>query len=165
MRTLARTLGGFELAAGDLPAAIPAERYDLVTAAYVLGELPETALAATLDRAWAATAGALVIVEPGTPAGYGRVLAARSRLGAGARRGHERQDQEGDDGGDSPHCREKGTGDSEPPCPAGFLAHRSAQAGGGRDLGRQCEAMKLRMTEAARPHVSVSVKEVHSGRP
>lgn len=80
MRTLARELGGFELAAGDLPAAIPANPHDLVTAAYVLGELGAGAFDATLDRAWNATAGALVIVEPGTPAGYERVLQTRDRL-------------------------------------------------------------------------------------
>jgi ribosomal protein RSM22 (predicted rRNA methylase) len=80
MRTLARELGGFELVAGDLPAAIPANPHDLVTAAYLLGELGTAAFDATLDRAWDATGGALVIVEPGTPAGYERILAARNRL-------------------------------------------------------------------------------------
>jgi ribosomal protein RSM22 (predicted rRNA methylase) len=80
MRTLARELGGFDLVAGDLPAAIPAIPHDLVTAAYLLGELGTAALEATLDRAWDATGGALVIVEPGTPAGYERILTARSRL-------------------------------------------------------------------------------------
>jgi ribosomal protein RSM22 (predicted rRNA methylase) len=80
MRTLARELGGFELVAGHLPAAIPTQQHDLVTAAYILGELSAVAFETTLDRAWEATRGALVIVEPGTPAGYERVLAARSRL-------------------------------------------------------------------------------------
>ena len=80
MRTLARELGGFELVAGDLPAAIPANPHDLVTAGYVLGELGAAAFEATLDRAWDATGGALVIVEPGTPAGYERLLTARNRL-------------------------------------------------------------------------------------
>jgi ribosomal protein RSM22 (predicted rRNA methylase) len=79
MRRVARELGGFELVPGDLPAAVPDRRYDLVTAAYVLGELG-AAFAATLDRAWEATDGALVVVEPGTPAGYERLLAARDRL-------------------------------------------------------------------------------------
>ena len=79
MRQLARELGGFELVAGDLPAAVPQNRYDLVTAAYVLAELG-AAFDATLARAWEATGGALVVVEPGTPAGYERVLAARGRL-------------------------------------------------------------------------------------
>jgi ribosomal protein RSM22 (predicted rRNA methylase) len=80
MRALARELGGFELVAGNLPAAIPNRQYDLVTAAYVLAELTPAALALTLDRGWDLTTGALVVVEPGTPAGYERVLAARDRL-------------------------------------------------------------------------------------
>ena len=69
-----------EWAGGTLPRAVPAGLFDLVTLGYVLGELDGDAQAATLDRAWAATAGALVVVEPGTPAGYRRVLAARDRL-------------------------------------------------------------------------------------
>lgn len=67
-------------AAGTLPGAVPAGEFDLVTLGYVLGELGGEACEATVDRAWAAAAQALVIVEPGTPAGYGRVLAARARL-------------------------------------------------------------------------------------
>ncbi len=56
---------------------------DLVTAAYVLGELSEVDRTALVERLWAATRGALVLVEPGSPAGYGRILAARSVLIAG----------------------------------------------------------------------------------
>ncbi|MBL1066601.1 rRNA methyltransferase [Streptomyces sp. 7-21] len=61
---------------GPLPGA------DLVTAAYVLGELPPDGRDALADAAAAATApgGAVVVVEPGTPEGYRRVLAARARL-------------------------------------------------------------------------------------
>jgi ribosomal protein RSM22 (predicted rRNA methylase) len=55
---------------------------DLVTVSYVLGELTaagrETLLTAAVEATTAR--GALVIVEPGTPAGYDRVLSARSRL-------------------------------------------------------------------------------------
>ena len=65
--------------AGRLPTAIPAERFDLATLGYVLAELDAADLIATVDRAWDA-AEALVVVEPGTPAGYRRVLAARDRL-------------------------------------------------------------------------------------
>src|SRR5204862_6971891 len=54
------------------------------TVAFVLGEL--AAPSETVERAWTATAGAVVVVEPGTPAGYERVLDARDRLiAAGAR--------------------------------------------------------------------------------
>jgi ribosomal protein RSM22 (predicted rRNA methylase) len=53
------------------------EPADLVTLSYVLGEFPEPERAGLVRRA-AAVAGALVVVEPGTPAGYERILAARS---------------------------------------------------------------------------------------
>ena len=64
---------------GTLPAAVPDTPSDLVTIGYVLAELDEAAQAETLDRAWR-QAEALVVVEPGTPAGYRRVIAARDRL-------------------------------------------------------------------------------------
>ena len=54
--------------------------HDLVLFGYVLGELPEERRAAVVDAAWDVAAGALVIVEPGTPAGTARVLAARGQL-------------------------------------------------------------------------------------
>ncbi|MEU7042764.1 small ribosomal subunit Rsm22 family protein [Streptomyces varsoviensis] len=52
---------------------------DLVTVSYVLGELTEAARDAVVEEAGRA-ARAVVIVEPGTPDGYLRVLAARDRL-------------------------------------------------------------------------------------
>ncbi|EGX55068.1 hypothetical protein SZN_34717 [Streptomyces zinciresistens K42] len=52
---------------------------DLVTVSYVLNELTESDRAGLLD-AVAHAAGAVVIVEPGTPGGYARVIAARDRL-------------------------------------------------------------------------------------
>jgi len=54
--------------------------FDLVTCAYVLGELPEAARPGLVDRLWAATGGLLVLVEPGSRAGHARVIAARDRL-------------------------------------------------------------------------------------
>jgi ribosomal protein RSM22 (predicted rRNA methylase) len=53
---------------------------DLVSAAYVLGELDDAERGAVVDGLWAATLGALVIVEPGSPAGFRRILAARADL-------------------------------------------------------------------------------------
>src|SRR5262245_29118584 len=53
---------------------------DLVTCAYVLSELTPEAGARLVDRLWSLTAEVLTIVEPGTPAGWARILAARDRL-------------------------------------------------------------------------------------
>lgn len=54
--------------------------HDLVLVGYVLGELSESARASLVDAAWDVTVAALVIVEPGTPAGAARVQGARARL-------------------------------------------------------------------------------------
>jgi ribosomal protein RSM22 (predicted rRNA methylase) len=61
---------------------------DLVTVCYVLGELtpPDQADLVARCAASATPGGAVVVVEPGTPAGYARILAARDGLlGAGLR--------------------------------------------------------------------------------
>ncbi len=61
------------------------EPADLVTLAYALNELPEEQGLALAGRLWDATAGVLVVVEPGTPAGWRRMLAVRTLLvGRGA---------------------------------------------------------------------------------
>ncbi|GHJ98529.1 rRNA methyltransferase [Streptomyces sp. Y2F8-2] len=59
--------------------ALNIESTDLVTVSYVLGELTEADRAAVVDAA-ATAAQAVVIVEPGTPDGYARVIEARDRL-------------------------------------------------------------------------------------
>ncbi|MEC3981791.1 small ribosomal subunit Rsm22 family protein [Amycolatopsis sp. H20-H5] len=52
---------------------------DLVTLSYVLGELPENVRAEAVG--WLAEkAGMVVLIEPGTPAGYERIVAARDQL-------------------------------------------------------------------------------------
>ncbi|GAB7107995.1 small ribosomal subunit Rsm22 family protein [Streptomyces phaeofaciens JCM 4814] len=55
------------------------ESTDLVTVSYVLNELAASDRAALVDAA-AAAARAVVIVEPGTPDGYARIIEARGRL-------------------------------------------------------------------------------------
>ncbi|MBW8444880.1 MAG: hypothetical protein K0M49_04545 [Arenimonas sp.] len=62
---------------GTIPELVPA---DLVTLAYVLDEIAETAIANVVKRLWELTAHTIVIVEPGTPAGWRRILAARQVL-------------------------------------------------------------------------------------
>jgi ribosomal protein RSM22 (predicted rRNA methylase) len=53
---------------------------DLVTVAYVLNELAPDVRVSVLQRAWLAAADMLVIIEPGTPAGWQRILVARQHL-------------------------------------------------------------------------------------
>jgi ribosomal protein RSM22 (predicted rRNA methylase) len=53
---------------------------ELVVASYAAGEFPDGELPRLAQLLWAATAGALVVIEPGTPAGYGRILRVRSEL-------------------------------------------------------------------------------------
>lgn len=53
---------------------------DLVTCAYVLDEIAPASLAKMVDRLWQLTADTLLIVEPGTPAGWQRILAVRAQL-------------------------------------------------------------------------------------
>lgn len=59
---------------------------DLVVASYAIGEMDEAGQRKLIDAMWAKTRSLLVIVEPGTPAGYSRIVAARAQLiDAGAR--------------------------------------------------------------------------------
>lgn len=53
---------------------------DLVLLSYVLNEIPESDLDKTLEKLWDATKQALIIVEPGTPAGFELVLKIRAKL-------------------------------------------------------------------------------------
>ncbi|MFZ5672307.1 MAG: small ribosomal subunit Rsm22 family protein [Pseudomonadota bacterium] len=55
-------------------------RPDLVSLAYVLSELSPEARARLIDDLWALTGDILLVVEPGTPKGWERILAVRDRL-------------------------------------------------------------------------------------
>jgi ribosomal protein RSM22 (predicted rRNA methylase) len=59
---------------------VNAEPADLVVASYLLGEMSDTERAAFAGLMWARTSDTLLIVEPGTPAGYARILDLRRRL-------------------------------------------------------------------------------------
>jgi ribosomal protein RSM22 (predicted rRNA methylase) len=53
---------------------------DLVIASYMIGEIAESERRTLTELMWAKTRGTLLIVEPGTPAGYGRIIALRAQL-------------------------------------------------------------------------------------
>jgi ribosomal protein RSM22 (predicted rRNA methylase) len=53
---------------------------DLVIASYMIGETGDMERTALTEAMWAKTRGMLLVVEPGTPAGYGRIIALRQQL-------------------------------------------------------------------------------------
>jgi ribosomal protein RSM22 (predicted rRNA methylase) len=65
---------------GDLTGAGPWPKADVVVASYALAEIAADKQASTTAELWASTENVLALVEPGTPAGYGRILAARTAL-------------------------------------------------------------------------------------
>lgn len=64
----------------NITRATPNIEADIVTLAYVLDELDTADRTRLVETLWSRTRGLLVIVEPGTPAGWRRVLAARDQL-------------------------------------------------------------------------------------
>lgn len=67
--------------AGDVTTDIAdLQSADLVTCAYVLDEIAPPSLPKMVDRLWQLTRDTLLIVEPGTPAGWLRILAVRAQL-------------------------------------------------------------------------------------
>jgi ribosomal protein RSM22 (predicted rRNA methylase) len=66
-----------EEARAALAAAEPA---DLVVASYMIGEMQEAERTELAGLMWAKTRGTLLMVEPGTPAGYARIIALRQLL-------------------------------------------------------------------------------------
>jgi ribosomal protein RSM22 (predicted rRNA methylase) len=66
---------------GEARAALAdAEAADLVVASYMIGETSGAERKMLAELMWAKTRDTLVIVEPGTPAGYARVIALRQQL-------------------------------------------------------------------------------------
>jgi len=56
------------------------EKFDLVVASYVLGEVQPDTFENVVKQAWVATRGLFVIAEPGTPQGYATILKCRKLL-------------------------------------------------------------------------------------
>lgn len=57
-----------------------AEPADLVVASYLIGEVGDDGRRTLAGRLWAKTNDALLVIEPGTPAGYARIIALRAQL-------------------------------------------------------------------------------------
>src|SRR5437870_3413221 len=57
-----------------------ADAADLVVASYMIGEIGDAEQRALAELMWEKTRDTLLVVEPGTPAGYARIIALRERL-------------------------------------------------------------------------------------
>jgi len=74
-------LHGMNYRRGEARAALAdAQAADFVVASYVIAEIGETDRRALIASMWEKTRDTLLIVEPGTPTGYGRIIAAREQL-------------------------------------------------------------------------------------
>jgi ribosomal protein RSM22 (predicted rRNA methylase) len=88
LRALALDLGGSSVRLRDIKyrhgearaALADAGPADLVVASYMIGEISAAERSALIDLMWTKTRDTLLIVEPGTPAGYGRIIALREQL-------------------------------------------------------------------------------------
>ncbi|MDB5476099.1 MAG: methyltransferase [Phenylobacterium sp.] len=69
-----------EVLRGDLTSGRGWPNTDLVVASYALAEIPAAAQAGVVGALWAGCEGLLALVEPGTPAGFQRILTARQAL-------------------------------------------------------------------------------------
>src|SRR4051794_22553840 len=66
---------------GEARAALAkADTADLVIASYMIGEIGAAEQKSLADLMWQKTVDTLLVVEPGTPAGYARIMALRERL-------------------------------------------------------------------------------------
>ena len=88
LRALALDLGsssmrlrGMSYRQGEARAGlIEADAADLVVASYMIGEISESDRTALADLMWSKTRDTLLVIEPGTPAGYARIIALRAQL-------------------------------------------------------------------------------------
>lgn len=71
--------GATEIVSFNLHDGAPPQA-DLVTANFVLAEVDEPEQKAFVDRLWTSAIAILVLIEPGTPAGFSRIRAARDFL-------------------------------------------------------------------------------------
>ncbi len=74
LETLRYNSGDARKALADAPEA------DLVVASYIINELTESERATLADAMWAKTRDMLLVVEPGSPAGYAHIIALRDRM-------------------------------------------------------------------------------------
>jgi ribosomal protein RSM22 (predicted rRNA methylase) len=64
----------------DMTTSLEVEPHDLTILSYSIGEIKESFWKSLLETLWSATGKALVIIEPGTPSGYQRMMKIRDML-------------------------------------------------------------------------------------
>ena len=64
----------------DMRSGLSCDKHDLVVISYTLGELPQAAAEAVLNKAWKCAGKFLVLIEPGTRRGFAAINAARTSL-------------------------------------------------------------------------------------
>jgi ribosomal protein RSM22 (predicted rRNA methylase) len=74
------SLRAAEARRADLTSGGPWPKADVVVASYALAEIAADQQVSTIAELWNACDGLLALVEPGTPAGYARILMARAAL-------------------------------------------------------------------------------------
>ena len=74
-------LSGVRYLRGEARTALAnADAADLVVASYLVGEMQDAERADLANLMWSRTSDTLLVVEPGTPAGYARIIALRAQL-------------------------------------------------------------------------------------
>ena len=68
------------LVPGSIEGSIASQRHDAVIACYVLNELPAVALTSAVETLWERSEQILIVIEPGTPLGFGVVRCVRDIL-------------------------------------------------------------------------------------
>lgn len=68
---------GFDWICQDVDRYVPKHRYDMVTVGYGLNEMNDDLCLSTVQKAWRATSGILLILDPGTPRDFDRLLRIR----------------------------------------------------------------------------------------
>ena len=71
---------GAQVFAGDVLKLATGLKSDLVIASYVLAELPLHEIESAVANLWRYSSDVLVLIEPGTPGGFGRLRLARDKL-------------------------------------------------------------------------------------
>jgi ribosomal protein RSM22 (predicted rRNA methylase) len=77
-REFVKSAATFEI--GDFREGTKGSSFDMVLASYSLGELDLQSFEKVVDMMWQKTAGVFVMIEPGTPEGYRKVMLAREQI-------------------------------------------------------------------------------------